>query len=184
VAVLLSGSPASAGGWAVTTLDAVPQPRAGQAIDVGFTIRQHGMTPVNLDGVAIVVRDGARDTVWPARRQGATGHYVARITFPAAGTVTWSVNQGWFPPQDLGRIQVAGPSSAPGAAAGLSSGSPESSASAPGSAPPVTVRHEPVELPLAIRLLLPAVAIGAGALAVVEIVAGRRHRRVERLAAG
>jgi hypothetical protein len=164
--VALLASPAVAGGWAVSTLDAVPTPKAGQPTDVGFTVRQHGRTPVDIADVGITVRDNAgKATVFPARHRGATGHYVARVTFPAAGTVTWQIDQGWFGPQDLGTIQVLGPKATPSPA-------PPAQAHAP-----VTVRHEPVELPLAVRLLLPAVALVAGGLAVFEYVAGRRRRR-------
>jgi hypothetical protein len=156
----LLASPAVAGGWAVTTLDAVPQPKAGESTPVGFTVRQHGRTPVNIADVGIVTRDAeGHETLWPAWHEGPTGHYVTKVTFPAAGTFMWSVNQGWFGPQDLGTIRVLDPK-----------------APVPTNPAPV-VRPEPAELPLAIRLLLPAVALGAGALAVAEFVVGRRRRR-------
>ncbi|MEO8162945.1 MAG: hypothetical protein ABI590_04110, partial [Ilumatobacteraceae bacterium] len=56
VCVLGVGSLATAGGWAVSTLDEVPVPIAGEPIDVGFTIRQHGITPVDIsENVGITI---------------------------------------------------------------------------------------------------------------------------------
>ena len=83
----VSVAPASAGGWAVSTLDEVPSPRAGEVVDVGFTIRQHGVTPVNLDGDVGVELTGpaGRTAFFPAEQTGAPGHYVARVEFAAHG---------------------------------------------------------------------------------------------------
>ncbi len=101
------------GGWAVTTIDSVPTPIPGQPIDVEFTIRQHGVTPVDLDeGVSITVTSADRtNQVFPATTTDLVGHYVAAVIFPAAGDFTWSVQQGWFAPQDLGTITVGSPPS-------------------------------------------------------------------------
>jgi hypothetical protein len=97
-----------AGGWAVTTLDPMAAaPAPGEPVDVGFTIRQHGVTPVAVDGVRIMVTDASGGTeAFAARPEGTTGHYVAAVTFPVAGAYRWSVVQGWFGPQDLGTIDV------------------------------------------------------------------------------
>jgi hypothetical protein len=97
-----------AGGWAVTTLDPMAAaPAPGEPVDVGFTIRQHGVTPVIVDGVRIMVTDASGGTeAFAARPEGSTGHYVAAVTFPDAGAYQWTVVQGWFGPQDLGSIDV------------------------------------------------------------------------------
>jgi hypothetical protein len=97
-------SGATAGGWANTTLDAVPTPVPGEPTDVGFTIRQHGETPVDVLGdVALVVRDSdGATTVFPAAGDGPVGHYVATIVVPSAGSYTWVVRQGQFGEQSLG----------------------------------------------------------------------------------
>jgi hypothetical protein len=99
---------ASAGGWAVTTLDAVPSPLPGEPTDVGFTIRQHGVTPVDLPGVALVVTgaDGTT-TVFPALGDGRVGHYVATIVVPEAGSYRWLVRQGDLGEQALGMLVTA-----------------------------------------------------------------------------
>src|SRR5918995_1922435 len=111
--LLLSASAASTGGWAMSSLDPMSVPVAGEEVVVGFTIRQHGVTAVNPDEdasepVAVAVRSASGDeTVFPARQQGPSGHYVAAVTFPEAGQATWEIRQGWFGPQELGVIDVA-----------------------------------------------------------------------------
>ena len=79
VALLVVVAPAAwAGGWAVSTLDPMSAPVAGVPTDIGFTIRQHGVTPVDLDDAAIVVTaPSGETTVFPAKGDGVEGHYVA-----------------------------------------------------------------------------------------------------------
>jgi hypothetical protein len=107
VALVPSGQ-AGAGGFAVTTLDPLPALTPDETATIGFTIRQHGVTPVALDGVRLVVypNDGGATAVFEARAEGPLGHYVADIVVPA-GTHRWEVVQGWFGPQDLGPLVVA-----------------------------------------------------------------------------
>jgi hypothetical protein len=106
--LLVGGTSASAGGWAVTTLDPLPSVSPGETVAVGFTIRQHGVTPVDMDGVALVVvpADGGPSRRFPARLEGPTGHYVADLQVPA-GSHRWLVEQGMFGPQELGVLTVA-----------------------------------------------------------------------------
>ena len=114
VCALGFGSLASAGGWAVSTLDEVPVPIAGEPIDVGFTIRQHGVTPVDMAedvGITITLVGGAAQ-YFPAAGDGTVGHYVARVQFPTVGLYQWIVRQGWFGEQDLGQIEVGEPAKA------------------------------------------------------------------------
>lgn len=118
VALLAVAGPAAAGGWAVSTLDSVPVAEPGATVEVGFTIRQHGVTPINPDGaVGIVLRSatGAEEFFFAAEPVGAVGHYVAEVTFPDDGTWSWAVRQGWFADQELGDLELA-PVSAPSAA--------------------------------------------------------------------
>jgi hypothetical protein len=124
-AALALSTPAAAGGWAVTSLDPmVAAPVEDEDVEVGFTIRQHGRTPVTVDDVAIVVTDANGGTTrFPAAPDGPVGHYLATIRLPAAGAYEWSVEQGWFGPQDLGTLDVAG-SAAAAASGGGSNTSP------------------------------------------------------------
>jgi cytochrome c2 len=86
--------PALAGGWAVITLDALPKNvTAGKAIEVGITVRQHGVTLVQ--GLEVTVRgyQPASQSVIQATAQELKqpGRYTASLVFPEAGTWEWSV---------------------------------------------------------------------------------------------
>lgn len=90
---------AQAGGWAVVTVDDLPKRIvAGQAIDIGFTVRQHGRTLRDDLTPAIHVdrADGQDSFTVTAKREGASGHYAAAITFPSEGTWNWIVDTEQF----------------------------------------------------------------------------------------
>lgn len=101
-------TPALAGGWAVTTFDDMPsQIVSGKEYALGYTIRQHGATPVNVSKTEILaVAVSGRTLSFPGKSEGAVGHYVATVFFPAGGTYTWQVTQGDFAAQDLGKITI------------------------------------------------------------------------------
>lgn len=101
-------TPALAGGWAVTTFDDMPgQFVSGKEYALGYTIRQHGATPINVTKTEILaVAVSGRTLSFPGKSDGAVGHYVATVFFPTGGTYTWQVTQGDFAPQDLGRITI------------------------------------------------------------------------------
>jgi len=91
--------PALAGGWAVVTLDELPRDvLAGRATEVGFMVRQHGITPLaGLDPEISLRESGSSNRlVVIAEPQGKLGHYMATITLPAAGTWEWSINAFGF----------------------------------------------------------------------------------------
>jgi len=99
----------AAGGWAITSLDPFEQPVAGQPVTIGFTILQHGVTPVEVAGAGIrVFQNGTTGEFFPALHDGdgRVGHYTARVVFPREGTFTWLVEQGGFEPQQLGQITI------------------------------------------------------------------------------
>jgi hypothetical protein len=133
VACVAAATPAGAGGWAVTTLDALPShPVAGVPTEVGYTVRQHGVTPVALEGTAIVVEGrGAGSQHFDGRAEGPVGHYVATVTFPAVGALRWHVEQGWFAPQDLGTIDVAAGTGVPATLSPVASTAVSPTASSP-----------------------------------------------------
>ena len=90
--MLFLDTPALAGGWAVITLDELPEMIvAGQPLEIGFTVRQHGVTP--MDGLAPIVtaRQPGASASEQAKAQGETGHYVATLNFPRAGEWEWSI---------------------------------------------------------------------------------------------
>lgn len=169
VGILVPITAVSAGGWAMSSLDPMSVPAAGEEIEVGFTIRQHGVSPVNPDEqgddpVAVEVRSASGDeAVFTARQEGPTGHYVATVTFPEPGRAHWAIRQGWFGAHDLGAIDVARSVSAAGEQAG-------GAGAAPGSAAGGGHRW-----PLAARAGAAVVGVAAAAVAIAETWRSRRR---------
>lgn len=107
--LLLLSTPLFAGGWAVVTVDELPPSlRAGEAMTLGFTIRQHGRHPVNVEDVFVRATDptSGETLTFTARQEGATGHYVAAILLPKAGLWEWEIQPGWFPALTLAPMPV------------------------------------------------------------------------------
>jgi mono/diheme cytochrome c family protein len=87
----------SRGGWAVTTLDDLPDyVTAGEPVKLSYTVRQHGMTL--LDGlygnVTATAGRGTPEVKVPSTGD-AKGHYSATVVLPAAGEWTITVNSGF-----------------------------------------------------------------------------------------
>lgn len=164
LALLALSVPAFAGGWAVTTFDSLPDAfYAGQSYTLGYTIRQHGVTPISVDRTEIVALHSAKALSFPGKADGPIGHYVANVYFPADGAWTWQVTQGPFAPQDLGTLTVQS------LAATASGEVPAVVVTAPASAPP----SDPL------RTMLPVAAAAAIALfawRLVTVVRGMRAR--------
>ena len=103
----LSAGTAFGGGWAVTTLDQLPPEfHAGAPYALGYTIRQHGQTPIRVDDTRVQITANGTTTSFAGEADGALGHYVATVTFPAAGSYRWQITQGPFAPQELGDVTV------------------------------------------------------------------------------
>src|SRR5687768_17273007 len=115
IALLALATPALAGGWAVVTLDALPSEiQAGQAISLGFMVRQHGVTPVDTGewggGLPnLFARNSATGETLQveARKDGAVGHYVLDVTFPASGSWDIEIIPPPFEGTKLGAFTVA-----------------------------------------------------------------------------
>ena len=111
---------AQAGGWAVITVDELPtQITAGQALPIGFTVRQHGRTlRSDLKPIVRFDRADAKESFQvTAQRQGGEGHYVAEIEFPNAGQWNWHVDIEQFgmitQPMPMLTVQATPPVAAP-----------------------------------------------------------------------
>ncbi len=102
--------PVFAGGWAVITLDGLPtNVRAGEPLTIGFTVLQHGRTP--MDGLyPTVTATLLKDTqfVVDAEPEGKPGHYVATLTFPKEGDWSWSI-QAFTMDQAMPTLSVVAP---------------------------------------------------------------------------
>jgi mono/diheme cytochrome c family protein len=102
--------PAFAGGWAVITLDKLPSGVvAGEPFEIGFTVLQHGKTPMADLAPTITASLSKSDTfVVNAKPEGATGHYAATLTFPKQGNWGWSI-QAFTMDQAMPELSVATP---------------------------------------------------------------------------
>ncbi len=109
--LLLALTPAAfAGGWAVVTLDSLPQePSAGTPLELGFTVRQHGVTPNdNVDPLLIAHNAETGKTLEvAARKEGPIGHFVVDVTFPSAGAWELEIIPAPFAGTQLGTLTVA-----------------------------------------------------------------------------
>lgn len=99
--LLIQPSSAMAGGWVIVTLDELPGTViANEPISVGFTVRQHGQTLVNLGlpGPTIAARNRLTDETVSvaAHHDDFLGHYRAEVTFPQAGLWTWQIEPNPF----------------------------------------------------------------------------------------
>ena len=108
IACAMALSSAWAGGWAVVTLDSIPDGiRAGVPMQIGFVVRQHGVTP--LAGLTPVVE--ARSTEGGSIRvegedSGPPGHYAATLTLPSSGQWTWGIRGFGDALQPMPALQV------------------------------------------------------------------------------
>ena len=90
---LLFAFPVSAGGWAVITLDELPTDVvAGEPLTIGFTVRQHGIRPMNgLDPTVTARLPKGEQFVVAAEADDKPGHYTAKLSFPEEGKWEWSI---------------------------------------------------------------------------------------------
>ena len=148
--------PVFAGGWAVITLDELPTGIvAGEPFTVGFTVLQHGRTPMTgLYPTITANLDKETEFVMDAAPEGKPGHYTATLTFPKEGEWRWSI-QAFTMDQTMPVLSVATPSVA--------------SANQP------VVRIEPVAPSIPWLLIVRSLAV-VGGLAGMALVFRRRSR--------
>jgi mono/diheme cytochrome c family protein len=101
--------PVFAGGWAVITLDELPTGMvAGEPFTIGFTVLQHGRTPLtNLDPV-IIARSGSERVTFSPTDEGKPGHYAVSMTIPSEGEWEWTIH-AFSMEQKMPALSVAAP---------------------------------------------------------------------------
>jgi len=93
--LLLPGLMAHAGGWAVITVDDLPDyAEAAKPIALSFTVRQHGVTPLDQLTPSIRATSGRLTANGTVRSAGA-GHYNASLTLPSAGDGSVTIRSGF-----------------------------------------------------------------------------------------
>ncbi len=100
--------PAFAGGWAVITLDELPSNVvAGEPLSIGFSVLQHGRTPMTDLHPTITAKLSSAETMSiSAEPSGKPGHYAATLTFPKEGSWEWSI-QAFTMDQPMPVLNVA-----------------------------------------------------------------------------
>jgi hypothetical protein len=107
--------PVLAGGWAVITLDELPSNLvAGKPFTVGFTVLQHGRTPMtDLHPTITSTLNKEQVLVLDAEPEGKPGHYIATVTLPKEGEWQWSI-QAFTMDQNMPALSVAAASTVSG----------------------------------------------------------------------
>ena len=111
VLLLVFVFPVFAGGWAVITLDELPNNIvAGTPLSISFMVRQHGRTPMSdlTPTITAHLSNSTEAIVVEAKPEGKTGHYVAALTFPKAGNWEWRI-QAFTMDQPMPVLSVSAP---------------------------------------------------------------------------
>lgn len=109
-----TASTALAGGWAVTSVDSMPDRfEVGTTYTIEYTVLAHGKTPVDAGASHVMLRTFDSDE---SRRFEAVylgeGKYAVEISLPSQGTWQWEVTHA-YGPQSLGAIEVAAAGTTP-----------------------------------------------------------------------
>jgi len=97
VAVLLTLLALHFGGWAVVTVEDLPdQVVVGQPVTLSFAVRQHGHTLMSGLNARLEAKAGGQ-TVRAAATAAGTGRYAATLTLPHAGAWTITIYSGFGP---------------------------------------------------------------------------------------
>lgn len=114
--LVLFGLAANAGGESTVTLDEeLGEIEAGDEIEVGFVVKQHGQDPVNeafgesIEPIVIATnRDTGGQVKAEATQAGDVGHFVASLEFPTEGD--WDIQITTMPLHNISnpeRVNVA-----------------------------------------------------------------------------
>jgi len=94
--VLFTGAAVGAGGWAVVTLETLPDHGlTAQPMVLDFTIRQHGVAPLEGLRPRVEARSGGREVTVPAASGSRPGRYSAALTLPSPGDWTVTIHTGF-----------------------------------------------------------------------------------------
>ncbi|MBM4194482.1 MAG: c-type cytochrome [Gemmatimonadetes bacterium] len=109
LAALAAVTAFSFGGWATISVEDVPESlRVGQPTTFRFTIRQHGIEPLEGLNPSLAIRsaDGKSVVAAAASPDGAKGRYASTFTIPRSGDWRVTINSG-FGPSKLTLLPIA-----------------------------------------------------------------------------
>jgi plastocyanin len=116
VGLLAWAVPASAGGWASVKLDSAPgQVYAGAPVTIQFMVKQHDVTPINVDHAYLEAtnRETGDALNVDAHQDGEVGHYIVDVTFPSAGPWKWKITPEPFEGTSFATLNVLPASTSP-----------------------------------------------------------------------
>jgi cbb3-type cytochrome c oxidase subunit III len=94
--VLLPAVPALIGGWAVTTVEHLPDYAvAGRPLTLAFTVRQHGFRPIDGLRPQVEVLGGESRRYEAVSDPRVSGRYTASITLPRAADWIITIHSGF-----------------------------------------------------------------------------------------
>lgn len=96
-AIAVAATTISAGGWAVVTLDELPERvEAGRALPLTFMVRQHGVTPLKGLSPRIEAGSGKLNVSADARPTAKVGQYSTMLTLPEPGEWSITIHSGFI----------------------------------------------------------------------------------------
>ncbi|MEO7456693.1 MAG: cytochrome c [Gemmatimonadaceae bacterium] len=94
--LMLTAAATTFGGWAVVTVDDMPEYAvAGKAIELPFTVRQHGVTLLGDLNPTLVATNGDTELTARARAAKDKGHYIVSFTPPSTAVWTLRIRSGF-----------------------------------------------------------------------------------------
>ena len=94
--LLLPSLMAHAGGWAVITVDDLPDyAEAAKPVALSFMVRQHGVTPMERLSPSVEATSGRLSARAMALPAGQPGRYVASLDLPSAGDWSITIRSGF-----------------------------------------------------------------------------------------
>lgn len=94
--LLLPAFMTHAGGWAVITVDDLPDYAvAGRPLQLTFTVRQHGVTPLEKLRASVSAASGRTQSTGTVRPGTVRGQYVASLMLPRTGNWAITIRSGF-----------------------------------------------------------------------------------------
>ena len=92
----LTAAASTFGGWAVVTMDDIPEYAvAGKAVDLPFSVRQHGVTLLGDLNPTLIATSGDTELTARARPAKDKGHYLVSFTPPRPAMWTLRIKSGF-----------------------------------------------------------------------------------------
>lgn len=109
--LLASLTALAVGGWATIHPDPLPTAMtAGARVELGFLVKQHGVTPLGGLKPTVLIRQGTEPaTTFHATPGKEKGRYVAALTFPRAGDWHVTIESGFAKSSTTLPVQKVGP---------------------------------------------------------------------------